>query len=126
MSQQPDEASAGDVEQIVQESPLVVAVGDHAKARMLLALLDAAPRGLNVSSIIESAGLASRNVWYNHKDDLLDAGLVEVDEEASANAGPATIYRIADTEAATALQQLYDYTGAELRESRYETPSEQE
>lgn len=115
MSQTPD-TDADAIEAAIQRDPLVVAFGDTPKTRILAVLLDAAPRGLNPSSIVENAALG-RTTWYNVRDDLLDAGLIDVDEEATEQAGNSTIYRIVDGERAEWLGKLRDYTGADLRDA---------
>jgi len=101
--------------------PLAVLVGDHPKARILIALLDAAPHGLNPTSIAENAAIARRSV-YNHLEDLQATGMVVEDEHASEQAGASTVYKVVDADAderATWLGKLRDFTGKELRETGY-------
>lgn len=101
--------------------PLAVLVGDHPKARILIALLDAAPNGLNPTSLTENANVARQTV-YNHLDDLRATGLVVEDEQASEQAGNSTVWKIVDHDAdeRTAwLGKLRDLTARELRETGY-------
>lgn len=105
-----------DYEAVLSTSPLHVLLGDHAKTRILRALLASHPRPLNPASIVESAGLGSRTSWYNHRDDLLATGLV-VEE---GNAGNSPLYGLAEEdERVRALRALNDRTGARLREARH-------
>ena len=105
-----------DYEAILSTAPLHVLLGDHAKTRILRALLASHPRPLNPVSIVESAGLGSRTSWYDHRDDLLATGLV-VEE---GNAGNSPLYGLAeDDERVRALRALNDLTGARLREARH-------
>jgi len=109
------------VEENAKTDPLAILVGDHPKARILIALLDAAPRGLNPSSLGDSAAI-SRKTVYNHLDDLQATGLVMEDQQASEQAGNSTVYKLADpeTDERTAwLGKLRDFTGKELRENGY-------
>jgi DNA-binding transcriptional ArsR family regulator len=111
----------------VETDPLAVLVGDHPRARILIALLDAAPNGLNPTSITEDADIGARSTVYNHLDDLRATGLVVEDKQASAQAGASTVYKIADVEddERTAwLGKLRDFTGKELREGGYYGESE--
>lgn len=104
-----------DYEEILSTSPLHVLLGDHAKTRILRALLASHPRPLNPASIVESAGLGSRTSWYDHRDDLLSTGLVVED----GNAGNSPLYGLAENdERVRALRTLHDLTGAVLREER--------
>jgi len=109
------------VEQSISTDPLAVLVGDHPKARILIALLDAAPNGLNPTSLTENANVARQTV-YNHLDDLRATGLVVEDEQASEQAGNSTVWKIVDHDAdeRTAwLGKLRDLTARELRETGY-------
>lgn len=118
MSQVPDSETdddrtlVSDYEKVVKTSSLVTLFGDHAKARILRALLANYPKPLNPSRLVESAGLDSRTSWYNHRDDLLATGLVVED----GNAGNSPLYSLpADDERVEALQILQAVTGEELR-----------
>ena len=103
-----------DYEAVLSTAPLHVLLGDHAKTRILRALLASRPRPLNPASIVESAGLGSRTSWYDHRDDLLATGLV-VEE---GNAGTSPLYGLAeDDDRVRALRALNDLTGARLREA---------
>lgn len=104
------------VEESVQDDPLVVLFGDHAKARMLMALLDAHPRTLNPADIVDNAGLGSRQTWYNNKDDLLETGLVG----ETGSAGNSPLYGLVDDDRVEWLENLRSATAAELRESSSE------
>lgn len=100
---------------VLDSAPLLVLLGDHAKTRILRALLASYPRPLNPATIVESAGLGSRTSWYDHREDLLATGLVIQD----GNAGNSPLYRLADDdERVRALRVLNDRTGAALRETR--------
>lgn len=102
-------------EEVLSSSPLHVLLGDHAKTRIVRALLASHPRPLNPASITESAGLGSRTSWYDHRDDLLASGLVV----EQGNAGNSPLYGLAeDDERVGALRVLNDLTGAALREGR--------
>lgn len=68
--------TAEDVELVIRDSPLVVMFGTHARARIVMALLDAHPQPLEPASIVENAGL-SRPSWYDNREELLASGLVE-------------------------------------------------
>ena len=110
------------VEESIQTDPLAVLVGDHPRARILIALLDAYPNGLNPTSITENASIGARSTVYNHLDDLQATGMVVEDEQASEQAGASTIYKLADRDAEKRtewLQKLRDFTGKELRETGY-------
>lgn len=116
------------IEESATTDPLAVLVGDHPKARMLIALLEAYPRGLNPSSLGDSAAV-SRKTVYNHLDDLQATGLVVEDKQASEQAGNSTVYKLADAETDERtewLQKLRDFTGKELREGGYYGESEGE
>jgi len=103
-----------DYEEVLESSSLHVLLGDHAKTRILRALLASHPHPLNPASIVESAGLGSRTSWYDHRDDLLATGLV-VEE---GNAGNSPLYGLAEgDERVRALRALSDLTGARLREA---------
>lgn len=105
-----------DYEEVLESSSLHVLLGDHAKTRILRALLASHPRPLNPASIVESAGLGSRTSWYDHREDLLATGLV-VEE---GNAGNSPLYGLAeDDERVRALRALNDLTGARLRDARH-------
>lgn len=110
------------VEQAIEDDPLALLVGDHPRARILIALLDAYPRGLNPTSITDSAGLGARSTVYNHLETLQATGLVVEDEQASEQAGNSTVYKLADRDADERtewLGRLRDFTGEHLRESGY-------
>ena len=116
-----EEEVAAELEDLIQEDPLVKLVGDHPKTRMLISLLDAAG-GLNKSSLAESANV-DRTTVYRHLDDLLATGIVVEDEAASEQAGQTTIYTIADhtdEQRVEWLGKLRDFTAKHLREQSSE------
>lgn len=100
------------VAETVENDPLVLLFGDHAKARMLMALLDAHPRPLNPSDIVENAALGSRQSWYNHKDDLLATGLVV----ETGSAGNSPLFGLAEDERVQWLTSIRSATARSLRE----------
>ncbi|MFC4553569.1 MULTISPECIES: winged helix-turn-helix domain-containing protein [Halorussus] len=115
------------IEEIVATDPLAQVVGDHPRTRILIALLDVYPRGLNPTSIKENAALGSRSTVYNHLDSLLATGLVVEDEQASEQAGNSTIYKLVDhedDERTEWLGRLRDFTAKHLREKTDETDNE--
>jgi hypothetical protein len=97
------------------DSPPAVLFGDHAKTLLLTALADAFPRGLNPTSIVENAGIGSRQSWYEYRDDLLAAGAIE----QVGQAGNSPLYALADTPVGRAFKQAYEAGGANLRETGY-------
>lgn len=104
-----------DYEDVLESTSLHVLLGDHAKTRILRALLASHPTPLNPARIVESAGLASRTSWYDHRDDLLATDLV-VEE---GNAGNSPLYGLAaGDQRVDALRTLNDLTGAALRAGR--------
>lgn len=115
MPQTDTDTDADAIETAIREDPLVETFGDTPKTRILAVLLDAAPRGLNPTSIVENAALG-RTTWYNVKEELLASGLLEVDEQATEQAGNSTIYRLADSEQAERLDKFRDFQGAALRD----------
>lgn len=81
---------------------LTAALGNHAKVKILAALLSEADRDLNVTDVARLAGV-DRSTFYEHVDDLLAFGLVERTREV----GPSTMYQLnRDSEAATLLAKL--------------------
>jgi hypothetical protein len=97
------------------DSPPAVLFGDHAKTLLLTALADAFPRGLNPTSIVENAGIGSRQSWYEYRDDLLAAGAIE----QVGQAGNSPLYALADTPVGRSFKQAYEAGGANLRENGY-------
>lgn len=104
--------TATSVADVVENHPLVQLVGDHARARILVALYTAA-EPLNPHRIVERAGLGSNSTWYRNKDELLETGLVV----QSGNAGNAPLYRLAkDDPRVDALDVLVERTSAAIAE----------
>lgn len=98
----------------LREDPLVYLFGDHAKTRLLVALLQS-PEPLNPSQIVEQADLESRTSWYRNKDDLFATGLVEQVDKV----GNSPKYDIAvDDDRVEWLEKLRDFTVQPLNESR--------
>lgn len=97
------------------DSPPAVLFGDHAKTLMLTALADAYPRGLNPTSIVENAGIGSRQSWYEYRDDLLAVGAIE----QVGQAGNSPLYALADSPVGQAFKRAYEAGGANLRENGY-------
>lgn len=99
---------------VLREDPLVYLFGDHAKTRLLIALLQA-PEPLSPSQIVEQADLESRTSWYRNKDDLLATGLVEqVDKVGNS---PRFDLAVEDDRVEW-LEKLRDFTVEPLKESR--------
>lgn len=105
------------IEGTIQGDPLIVLFGDHAKARMVMALLDAHPRPLNPSDIVENAGLGSRQTWYDYRDDLEATGLVR----ETGTAGNSPLYGLDEEDDRVEwLEKLRNFTGSGLEEARRE------
>jgi len=103
-------------EDIIANEPLVRIFGDHPRTRVIVALLYAYPRSLNPTAIIERANIA-RKTWYNHRDELLETGLVV----EAGHAGNSPLYALVDPEddlRARWLQQLEDHTLLYLQDGR--------
>lgn len=104
------------VEDLIEQDPLIMLFGDHARARILMALLDAYPQPMNPTAIVEQAQV-SRQSWYRHKDQLLQTGMVK----EAAKAGNSPLYSLADPDddpRVEWLQKLRDWTGAFRRDGR--------
>lgn len=103
----PDELLADPIE----GSPLAALFGDHAKTRALIALADAAPRGLDAAEIVENGALESRAEWEAVRADLLATGLIA----RTRTAGGDDTYALREDDPRTArLLELRDRTGAAL------------
>lgn len=112
------------VEESTKTDPLAVLVGDHPKTRMLIALRDATPHGLNPTSLADNAAI-SRQTVHNHLGDLEATGMVVEDERASEQAGNSTIYKLDTSDERTEwLAKLQDMTGKELRDNGYYSEDE--
>ena len=103
---------ADDREEIIESSPLIQVFGDHPRARIIRALLYEHPNPLNPSSIIDAAGLGARSSWYDHKETLLETGLVV----ERWRAGNSTLYGLplADDGRVEAIKRLNELTGHAL------------
>lgn len=102
---------AKDGEDIVQRSGLIALVGDHAKARIINALLDSYG-ALNPASIADKANI-DPSTWYDHVDDLTETGLIE----KAGNAGNSPLYQIDPSDPrADALSKVRDLTAAEIHD----------
>jgi len=100
-------------EDLIENEPLVSLFGDHARTRILMALLDAYPKPMNPTAIVEKANI-SRQSWYRHHEGLLDAGIME----KVGNAGNSPLYALVDDDDDARvewLQKLRDWTGAYQR-----------
>lgn len=107
------------VEDLIEQDPLVSIFGDHPRTRILMALLDEYPRSMNPSNIVEKASI-SRQSWYRHHEELLETGLIEKVGEA----GNSPLYATVDIEEDKRiewLQKLRDWTGAYERSGRRPT-----
>jgi DNA-binding transcriptional ArsR family regulator len=81
---------------------MVNALGNHPKAKILVALLGDHDRDLNASDIANMAGI-ERSTFYTHIDTLLDFGLVKLIREV----GNSKMYAInKESDAAKALAQF--------------------
>lgn len=97
----------------VRDRQLVSLFDDGPRVRILSVLLDA-EQPLNPTRIQDRAEISAKT-WYNHRDDLLDTGLVR----EVGQAGNSPLYAMPDREEdprVTALQQLVDYTAAYRRQ----------
>jgi len=123
---QPD-AVGEDVSQTVdgymENHPLTTLLGDSARIRILIALLEAG-EPLNPTRIVDQAGVDSKTTWYRNKDDLLRSGLVV----ESGQAGNSPLYRLATEDElpegddrADCLDKLADWTARALREDEAPT-----
>lgn len=104
-----------DPEELLKRNPLLRLFDDGPRARILAILLDA-ERPLNPTSITERAHIGERS-WYNHKDALIETGIV--DEVGQAGNSP--LYAVPDIEDDNRvewLQKLEDWTGAYLRSGK--------
>jgi|GEM_PF-2769415 len=104
------------LEEGIQADPLIRLFGDHAKARILMVLVNFKKIPLNPTNIVQKAGLSSRQSWYDYRDELLKSGLVvELDEKA----GNSPLYALADPEddpRTEWLEKIYDWTGTYYRD----------
>lgn len=108
------------VEDLIENDPLVRLFGDHPRTRILMALLDAYPRSMNPSSIVDQAKV-SRQSWYRHKDELIETGIMEKVGEA----GNSPLYALVDADEDNRiewLQKLRDWTGAFERDGTRPSP----
>lgn len=111
-----DEADVvADVEDAVQSHPIVQLFGDHAKTRFLAVLIRADGTPLTVSDLCDKANV-DRSTWYEHKDDLMETGVVENISEKSYQQ-LRLVPREQDARSYW-LDLLNSWTGAFLREGR--------
>lgn len=104
------------VEELIENDPLVMLFGDHPRTRILMAMLDAYPQPMNPSSIVDRANV-SRQSWYRHQETLLETGLIR----QVAKAGNSPLYALVDREDDIRiewLQKLRDWTAVYTREGR--------
>ena len=89
-------------------APLVQLFGGGARARILAVLVDERQRDLSISEIARQAGVARKTV-YDHIDELIDLGAVEVARETKQSKRY--------TLAATAVgEKLYELEGVTLQQ----------
>ncbi|WP_265112259.1 hypothetical protein [Halosolutus halophilus] len=75
---------------LVETDPLIALIGNSAKAKVLLAMLNSRPR--NATDICRAAGISTSSWYATVRDELLASGLlVEV-----AESGTSTLYAIDD------------------------------
>lgn len=122
---QVNEPSEGidNVEDLIEHDPLIMLFGDHPRARIIMALLNAYPQPMNPSSIVDQANV-SRQSWYRHQETLLKTGLVE----EVAKAGNSPLYALVDIDddlRVEWLQKLRDWTATYRREGRRPTRSDE-
>lgn len=104
------------VEDLIERDPLIMLFGDHARARIVMAMLDSHPYPQNPASIVEQAQI-SRQSWYRHKEPLIETGLIK----QVSKAGNSPMYAIPSDEEDKRvewLQKLRDWTGAYMRDER--------
>lgn len=124
---EPDNPDVDDAEVIdspeamLEQNPLVRLFGTGPRVKMLAVLLDA-DRPLNPSRICELADV-NRTTWYDHKDALLESGLV-TEEEPAGNSPMYAFVEATDDERAVWLSKLHDWTGAYLRDGARPTDDE--
>lgn len=96
-----------DTEAFADGTPLVELFGDTARARMLSVFVDERGRDLSVSELARQAGIARKTV-YDHIDQLVEAGAVEMVRETKQGKR----YALADSEVG---DHLYRLDGVTLR-----------
>jgi hypothetical protein len=60
---------------LIDYDPLLALFGDSPKTRIIAALLKA-DSPMNPTEIVRNAGLNSRTTFYNHRDDLVELGVI--------------------------------------------------
>lgn len=122
----PAAAGAIDVlagEELLQQRPLLKLFDDGPRVRILSVLLDA-EQPPNPTRIVERAEIGERS-WYNHKDPLLETGLVV----EAGHAGNSPLYAIpdrGDDVRVEWLEKLRDWTGAYIRDGTRPAPADAE
>lgn len=96
-----------DTEAFADGTPLVELFGDSARARLLSVFVDERGRDLSVSELARQAGVARKTV-YEHIDDLVEIGAVEVARKTKQG----TRYSLADSDVG---DYLYRLEGVTLR-----------
>lgn len=94
-------------QEIVDGHPLVSIFGGHAKARIITALYTTS-EPLNPDRIVDRADIGSSS-WYNYRDELLAAGIIE----KVGNAGNSPLYELTDDERRDAIDTIATKTGLE-------------
>jgi hypothetical protein len=109
-------------EDLIERDPLIMLFGDHPRARIVMALLDAYPQPMNPSSIVEKARI-SRQSWYRHRDQLVKTGLIKEVGQAGNSPLYALVNRDEDRRVEW-LQKLRDWTAVYQREGRKPTEND--
>ena len=96
----------------VSNNPLVRLLTPASKVRILMVLIDLDGHDTNPTDLCEMADI-SRNAWYDNRDDLLAAGVIE----ESRATGNAPMYRaMMDDPLVERLEEVYDIAAARQRE----------
>ena len=84
-----EDVESRDWDDVVSEDPLVRLLTPESKVRIVRALLVSRGEKDNPSGICERAAIG-RNAWYDNKDELLEAGVIE----EAGHAGNSPMYRV--------------------------------
>ena len=96
----------------VANNALVRLLTPASKVRILMVMIDLGGADTNPSDICEKADI-SRNAWYDNRDDLLEAGVLE----ESRTTGNAPMYRaVMDDPLVERLEEIYDIAATRQRE----------
>lgn len=98
------------LEPYAEDTPLTYLFGNHAKVKVLSALISEEGHDLNLSDIARLAGVA-RSTVYDHLDDLVGLGVVE----HTRDVGRSSMYRLdPDSDIAEFVRRLEGLTLKEL------------